>query len=134
MTDFVGVPGESKLAPAGTDLALAEWTTRGSTAPTPEYQAPLHIHHHDDEAWYVLDGRLRVRVGDDEYDVPAGSAIIAPRGRPHTFWNPDPDPVRYLLVMSAQTSALLDALHSGQQLSHQQTCELYERYGCELLK
>lgn len=134
MSNLVGVPAESKLAPAGTDLALAEWTTPGAHGAAPEYQAPLHIHHHDDEAWYVLEGRLRLRVGEEEHDVPAGSAIIAPRGRPHTFWNPDPDPVRYLIVMSAQTSALLDALHSGQKLSPEQTHALYERYGCELLE
>ena len=28
--------------------------------------APLHVHHSDDEAWYVLDGELGFRIGEDE--------------------------------------------------------------------
>jgi len=43
---------------------------------------------------------------------------------PHTFWNPGPAPVRYVIVMSAQTSALLDALHSGGQLTPEQIRQL----------
>lgn len=134
MSNFVGVPAESTLAPPGTDIALAEWTAPGARGDAPQYQAPLHIHHHDDEAWYVLEGRLRLRVGDEVCDVPAGSAIIAPHGRPHTFWNPDPTPVRYLIVMSAQTNALLKELHSGGDRSPEQVKALFEQYGCTLVE
>lgn len=110
--------GEEKLAPAGSGLVLAEWTAGPGTGSVgdPPYQAPLHIHHDEDEAWYVLDGRLRVKVGDAEHEVPAGGAVIGSRGLPHTFWNPDPDEsVRYLLVMGARTSALLDLIHGGER-------------------
>lgn len=127
----------AKLAPAGSGLVLAEWTAPGSAgAPDqPEYQAPLHVHHDDDEAWYVLDGRLRVRVGDVEHDVPAGAAVIGPHGLPHTFWNPDTVPVRYLLVMSARTSALLDSLHGeGSPSGPEAMRDLFEAYGCTLLE
>jgi mannose-6-phosphate isomerase-like protein (cupin superfamily) len=72
-----------KLAPDGSKLVLVEWTIRGGSAEDPEWMAPLHIHHNDDEAWYVLEGRLRVRVGGDDHDVPAGGAVIGPRGVPH---------------------------------------------------
>jgi mannose-6-phosphate isomerase-like protein (cupin superfamily) len=46
------------LAPAGSQLVLAEWTAEGSTGDKPLYQAPLH-EHSEDEAWYVLEGRWR---------------------------------------------------------------------------
>jgi uncharacterized cupin superfamily protein len=85
------------------------------------------------KAWYVLDGRLRVRIGDEEHDVPAGAAVIGPSGVPHTFWNPDPVPARYLIVMSAQTSAMLDVLHQGGTLSREEMGEVFARHGCELL-
>jgi mannose-6-phosphate isomerase-like protein (cupin superfamily) len=126
-----------KLAPTGSGLVLAEWMAPPGTgsAAGPPYQAPLHIHHDEDEAWYVLDGRLRVRVGDVEHEVPAGGAVIGPRGLPHTFWNPDSDAsVRYLLVMGARTSALLEALHSGERSSDSESMHaLFEAYGCTLL-
>jgi len=95
--------------------------------------APRHIHHDDDEAWYVLEGRLRVRLGNEDHDVPAGGAVVGPRGVPHTFCNPDPDPVRYLIIMSDRTSNLLDVLHSGRRLDTGELRDLYAAYGCELL-
>jgi len=123
-----------KLAPATPGLALAEWTAAAATSPDlPEYQAPLHVHHDDDEAWYVLEGRLVVRIGDNDYAVPAGAAVIGPHSLPHTFWNPDPVPARYVLVMSARTSALLDALHGSRKPSLEDLPQLFADHGCELL-
>jgi Cupin domain len=135
VSDVLGSPlSGGTLAPAGSKLVLAEWDAEGtSQGEQPQYQAPLHLHHDDDEAWYVLAGRLKVRVGNDEHDVPAGAAVIGPRGVPHTFWNPDPIPARYVIVMSSQTNAMLDALHSGGNLSPAEMHEIFARYGCEVL-
>ncbi len=33
---------------------------------------PLHVHHNEDEAFYVLDGELRIRAGDTEFRVGTG--------------------------------------------------------------
>jgi hypothetical protein len=52
------------LAPAGSRLVLAEWTAQGAVGEEPLYQAPLHAHP-EDEAWYVLEGTLAIRAGDD---------------------------------------------------------------------
>jgi mannose-6-phosphate isomerase-like protein (cupin superfamily) len=122
-----------RLAPDGSKLVLVEWTIPGASSDVPEWMAPLHIHNDDDEAWYVVEGRLRVRVGADDHDVPAGGAVIGPRGIPHTFCNPDPEPARYVVVMSDRTSALLDVLHSGRQLEPDELRDLYVAYGCQLL-
>jgi quercetin dioxygenase-like cupin family protein len=46
---------------------------------------PLHVHHEDDEAWYVLDGQLTFQVGDFSWTVGTGAFVWAPRGLPHTF-------------------------------------------------
>jgi mannose-6-phosphate isomerase-like protein (cupin superfamily) len=135
MTDVLGSPLQAgKLVPAGANIVLAEWQAAAvPEGQPPQYQAPLHVHHGDDEAWYVLEGRLKVRVGDEEHDVPAGAAVIGPSGLAHTFWNPDPVPARYLIVMSAQTSAMLDMLHGGGKLTPDEMREVFARYGCELL-
>jgi mannose-6-phosphate isomerase-like protein (cupin superfamily) len=100
------------LAPRGADLVLAEWRDPGGGADPPRYIAPLHVHRSDDEAWYVLDGALRFRLGDDTVEATAGGAVAAPRGTPHTYWNPRPEPARYLLVMTARINALIDAIHA----------------------
>ncbi len=100
------------LAADGAELALAEWRDPGGATDPPRYIAPLHIHHADDEAWYVLEGALRFRLDDEEVEAQAGGAVIAPRGVAHTYWNPRPEPARYLLVMTARIAALIDALHA----------------------
>ena len=46
---------------------------------------PLHVHHGDDEAWFVLDGSVTFQVGDTSWTAEAGAFAWAPRGLPHTF-------------------------------------------------
>ncbi len=94
-------------------VVVAQWSDPGGGGDPPRCIAPLHVHHADDEAWYVLAGALVVRSGGRDIVVPAGGAVIVPRGTPHTYWNPSPDPTRYLLVMTPRIRALIDALHAG---------------------
>jgi hypothetical protein len=46
---------------------------------------PLHVHADLDDSFYVLDGRMVVRCGDDVQLATAGSWVPFPRGVPHTF-------------------------------------------------
>ena len=94
------------------DFVIAEWTDDGSPVGSPPmWISPLHVHHRDDEAWYVLEGTLIVRVGPEDVEARAGSAVFVPRGTPHTYRNPHPTPVRYLLVMTPKIKHLIDAIH-----------------------
>jgi mannose-6-phosphate isomerase-like protein (cupin superfamily) len=43
-------------------FVIAEWKDPGGRTDPPRFIAPPHLHHSDDEAWYVLEGILRVRV------------------------------------------------------------------------
>src|SRR5262249_57862315 len=43
---------------------------------------PLHVHDREDECFYVLDGELSIRCGDDSFDAAAGSFVFLPRRRP----------------------------------------------------
>jgi mannose-6-phosphate isomerase-like protein (cupin superfamily) len=121
------------LAPPGAGLVLAEWEADGVPDGSRQYQAPLH-RHGDDEAWYVLEGALAVRIGDEEVEVPAGGAAIVPGGTAHTFWNPRPEPARYLLVMGAKTNALINAIHAAADRSPEAMRRLFERHDAELLE
>ncbi|HTQ69303.1 MAG TPA: quercetin 2,3-dioxygenase [Solirubrobacteraceae bacterium] len=47
--------------------------------------SPLHVHHHEDEWFYVLEGELTFWVGGEVIEAPAGSFVYGPRGIPHTF-------------------------------------------------
>jgi mannose-6-phosphate isomerase-like protein (cupin superfamily) len=60
---------------------------------------PPHVHHAEDEVSYVVEGRFGVRIGETEAEAGPGSYIIKPRGVPHTFWNPGPEPARLIEVI-----------------------------------
>ena len=75
--------------------------------------APLHLHSSADEAWYVLEGALGFRLGDETREVAAGDGIVIPRGTPHTFWNASGWRTRYLIVMAPTTARLVEELHPG---------------------
>jgi mannose-6-phosphate isomerase-like protein (cupin superfamily) len=57
---------------------------------------PLHVHHRLTDMFYVLEGTLAYRIGEDQVDGPAGTFLCAPPGTPHTFSNPGPEPARFL--------------------------------------
>lgn len=59
---------------------------------------PLHTHHHEDEALYVLDGQLRCRLGEEEFTARAGELFFGPRELPHTF-KAGPDGARALVLV-----------------------------------
>ena len=44
---------------------------------------PRHLHHNEDETFYVLEGELTVFVGDERIDLQAGDYCFAPRGIAH---------------------------------------------------
>jgi mannose-6-phosphate isomerase-like protein (cupin superfamily) len=112
---------------------VAEWRDAGAPPGPPRWIAPLHLHHHDDEAWYVLEGKLCVKVGDHTVEAAAGAAVLVPRGTPHTYWNPDPAPVRYLLIMTPTIHQLIQAIHATQDRSPDTMRALFRRFDSELL-
>jgi len=49
------------------------------------FSPPLHVHHREDEAWYILEGELRCRRGDEEFTARVGDFVFCPREIPHSF-------------------------------------------------
>jgi quercetin dioxygenase-like cupin family protein len=47
--------------------------------------SPLHVHHNEDEWFYVLDGELTVWVAGKTIVAGAGAFVFGPRDVPHTF-------------------------------------------------
>ena len=114
-------------------FVIAEWRDAGGPPGPPRFIAPLHLHNNDDEAWYVLEGTLRVRVGDKDVEAKAGSAVFVPRGTPHTYWNPGPGLLRYLLVMTPRIYELIQAIHALKERTPATLQEVFRKYDSELL-
>ncbi len=61
---------------------------------------PLHVHHREDEAFWILEGTLTVRCGDQRFTASPGSYTFLPRDIPHTFVVEGDSPARILSICS----------------------------------
>lgn len=75
---------------AGRVAVLEHRAPRGSGS-------PLHVHHREDEWFYVTEGELTFWVGGETIVAPAGSFVYGPREVPHTFIVSSEE-ARFLLV------------------------------------
>jgi quercetin dioxygenase-like cupin family protein len=57
---------------------VESWVPAGSSP-------PLHVHHHEDEAFFVLEGRVRFHTEGRDIVAGPGSYVFLPRELPHTF-------------------------------------------------
>lgn len=121
------------LGPPDGQFVIAEWRDPGGASENPRLIAPVHIHHSDDEAWYVLEGVLRVRMGDREIEARAGAGVFVPPGTPHTYWNPGPGPLRYLLIMTANIHQLIQEIHAMTERSVPVLEAVFRKYDSEFL-
>ncbi len=116
------------------NFVVAEWKDAGGPPGPPRWIAPLHLHRNDDEAWYVIEGTLCVRVGKDVVEAKAGSAVFVPRGTPHTYWNPGAGLVRYLLVMTANIYSLIQDIHAMADRSPAALRAVFENHDSERIE
>lgn len=122
------------LGNAASDFVVAEWRDPGGPAEPRRLIAPPHLHHKDDEAWYVLEGELGVQKGEEEVRVKAGAGVLVPRGMPHTYWNPGPGPARYLLIMTANIYALIQGIHAMKERTPEAVAALFRKHNSELMR
>lgn len=62
------------------------------------FESPWHVHHSEDESFYVVDGAVSVIVGDKSVLLEAGGYAFGPRGVPHGFRVEGSTPTRLLLM------------------------------------
>lgn len=65
----------------------------------PHLGTPLHVHHVEDEGFYVLEGSVTITVGDDVVELGPEQHAFGPHGIPHRF-DVGPDGARMLWVLT----------------------------------
>jgi quercetin dioxygenase-like cupin family protein len=61
---------------------------------------PPHIHRHEDETFYILEGECSLLLGDDWIVAGAGDFVNVPRGTVHRFQNRGADEMRMILTFT----------------------------------
>ncbi len=63
-------------------------------------QPSLHIHLHQDEAFYILEGEVTVACGEQVWRATTGSFAFLPKGVTHTLKVEGSTPARMLVITS----------------------------------
>ncbi len=65
----------------------------------PGYSTPLHVHHKEDEAFWIIDGSATFTVGDQTIDAAPGAYLFGPRDVAHK-WQAGPNGARLLYLFA----------------------------------
>ena len=104
----------------------------------PESGSPLHIHHHEAEVIYVLDGKIDIRLDNDKLHVPTGGVIHLPKKVPHAFHNPLKTPLKIMVhAIPGGLENYFDEVESAIQdgtLDDETHTRISAKYGLEWLE
>ncbi|NTU83671.1 MAG: cupin domain-containing protein [Chloroflexales bacterium] len=91
---FLGLPTRvlATAAQTGGGFGLVEHVMPPGAA------SPWHVHHMEDEAFYVVEGALTFRCGDQELRAGPGTFVYGPREIPHGFRVEGSQAARLLLL------------------------------------
>ena len=94
---FFGLPTWIRASGAETNgtLSLLEQVIPSGFA------SPWHVHHNEDESFYVIEGTMTVVVAERAVTLNAGDFGFGPRGIPHGFRIEGTQPARILLMTNS---------------------------------
>jgi quercetin dioxygenase-like cupin family protein len=70
---------KATVADTGGQMTIVEITE------APGVEAPLHVHHREDEGFWILEGDVTFEVGDATIQAHAGDYVFGPRDIPHRY-------------------------------------------------
>ncbi len=110
----------------------------------PGAQAPLHVHHREEEAFWILEGSATFEVGDTTIEARAGDYLFGPRDIPHRYTAGDAG-CRMLFIctpggfedlvreMSEPAESRTLPPPSEEEPDFERVAAVAEAHGCELL-
>jgi mannose-6-phosphate isomerase-like protein (cupin superfamily) len=109
-----------------------------------EGETPLHVHHNEDETFWVIEGEIEFEVGGEKIAARPGTMLFGPRGVPHRYTvrhGParmlflfTPGGFEELLLQTSEPASELRTPGEGEGMPDFDTLpEIARRFGCELL-
>ncbi len=129
---------KATAADTGGQMTIVEITE------APGAEAPLHVHHREDEAFWILEGDVTFEVGDTTIKAHAGDYVFGPRDIPHRYTVGDagcrmlfimtPGGFEALVIeMSAPAGSRTLPPPSEEEPDWERTAAIAEAHGNELL-
>ncbi|MDP5219525.1 cupin domain-containing protein [Ruegeria sp. 2205SS24-7] len=97
---------------------------------------PRHVHLHQDETFFFLEGDFEVEIAGKRARVAPGDLAFIPRGTEHAFKNVGASPgrLRYVFSPAYKMEEMFRALHAAQQsgaLNPEEMARIAPQYGQE---
>lgn len=103
------------------------------TLPPGGRMPPAHVHIATEEAYFILDGNVKFRLGPDEAECGPGTFVHVPGGVAHTFGNTTDRTARLLVLHAPALDGYfqeLAQLWSGTEVpSREEELKLMQRHG-----
>jgi quercetin dioxygenase-like cupin family protein len=113
----------------------ARFSLMERTLPPAGRMPPAHRHVENDEAYFVLDGVVEFRVGEEVHQGSSGTFVLVPAGDAHTFGNTGNEPARLLIFHAPALDEYfeeLEVLWAGSEApSREAELDLMSRHGME---
>jgi mannose-6-phosphate isomerase-like protein (cupin superfamily) len=95
----------------------------------------LHLHHSYEEAFYLLHGEVQFLLGDEEFEMHAGGAVLVPQGTAHCFRNVGDGEADWIAVTTPATAVtLIEEIAAVPRGDLEALAALLKRYDSELLE
>jgi quercetin dioxygenase-like cupin family protein len=97
---------------------------------------PRHVHHNEDEWFYVLEGNYIAEVGTERFELKAGDSVLGPRGVPHAWAFVGDAPGKLLIAFAPanKMEAFFREDEKGRKDGvYVNDAAVYKAYGMELL-
>jgi|SRR5205085_9890659 len=94
---------------------------------------PRHLHHEQDEFWYVISGEYSFQIGSERYRAQAGDCLLGPRNIPHAYAFIGPSDGR-ILISFTPAGRIQEYFERPRTPGvYVSDAALYRAYGMELL-
>jgi quercetin dioxygenase-like cupin family protein len=130
---YVLQPGEGGAGQDDPDVKASRASTDGALTVIDSVTsggAPSHVHAHEDECFYVLEGTITVECGDDAWTLGPGAFVFLPRGVPHA-WDVVGARARVLIITAP--AGLEEFLREFHAAAGSERAEVARRHGIEFL-
>lgn len=106
---------EADIAWAGNTLHSRQLGFNVTSLPSGKSAFPFHMHHANEEMFYILEGKGSIRIGDEHHPIRRGDFISLPAGRQnaHQITNDSKAPLRYIAVSTMRVPEVAEYPDSG---------------------
>jgi mannose-6-phosphate isomerase-like protein (cupin superfamily) len=112
---------------------------------TAQGSPPWHVHHNEDEGFFIIDGAFTFSVGNTSLKAKSGDYLMAPKGIPHTYSVDSPGHARLLMIcspagfeeavrsMSSRATSLVPPDPENAEIDFEKITAIAARYGIEFV-